>query len=223
VVGDCSVHASWDAYFRRVDAGAPPGSAFVPPPGLQTPVAGAATPAVAPSPAAAATSPSAVREQLSLVHLIRAYQVRGHEVAVCDPLGLRNRPIDSVPELDYRTYGWSEADLGRVVDLTGIAAMKGFLSESGRMTLRDLLSALQRTYCGSVGWEYMHIISRDKCNWLRERVEVFAPSPFSKAKKMQTLDRLAWADQFERFLAQKFNTAKRFGQLARRGCVCVCV
>lgn len=71
----------------------------------------------------------AVREQLSLSHLIRAYQVRGHEVAVLDPLALHNRPVASVPELDYRAYGFAEADLDRTFDMTGIDGLKGFLGE----------------------------------------------------------------------------------------------
>jgi len=184
----------------------------VPPPGLQTPIT-----AKLAAPSGGATTPAAsapaIREQMSLVHLVRAYQVRGHEVAVLDPLSLRNRQLTSVPELDYRTYGFTEADLDRVFDLTAVSNVKGFLSlpAGAPLTLRVLLAALQNTYCGTVGWEYMHITSREKCNWIRERVEMVAPAPFTKTKKLQVLDRLMWADRFERFLAQKFNTAKRFG------------
>lgn len=210
----CSVHKSWDVYFRNVEAGLPPGAAFVPPPSVQpgfkaTPVS-----------AAGAASPAAVaqarKETLALTHLIRAYQVRGHEVAVLDPLGLRNRPVASVPELDYRTYGFSEGDLDRTFDATGVEGLAGFLgpsvlSSDGTVTLRALLSKLQSTYCGVVGWEYMHIQSRDKCNWLRERVEMATVPPLAKERKLQVFDRLAYADHFERYLANKFNTAKRFG------------
>jgi len=117
----CSVHASWATYFKGVEAGLPPGAAFTPPPALQTAFA---APAAAP---AGAVSASAVKERLALAHLIRAYQVRGHEVAVLDPLALRNRPIASVHELDYRDYGFSEADLDRPFDMTGIDGLKGFL------------------------------------------------------------------------------------------------
>lgn len=57
----------------------------------------------------------------------------------------------------------------------------------------------------------MHILERDKCNWLRERIEKFKEQAYPKEKRLQIFDRLAYADIFERFLAQKFNTAKRFG------------
>lgn len=98
----------------------------MPPPATQTAF-------VAPSASATAASSSASSaagaERLALAHLIRAYQVRGHETAVLDPLALRNRPISAIPELDYRSYGFTEADLDRPFDLTGVEGLKGFLGE----------------------------------------------------------------------------------------------
>ena len=203
-----SVHKSWDVYFRNVEAGLPPGAAFAPPPSLQPGFKATAAPAPA--------SPRAAKEALALTHLIRAYQVRGHEVAVLDPLGLRNRPLASVGELDYRVYGFAPADLDRAFDASGVEGLAGFLGPTvlqadGTVTLRALLAKLQATYCGVVGWEYMHINSRDKCNWLRERVELARTPALSKEHKLRVFDRLAHADHFERYLANKFNTAKRFG------------
>ncbi len=153
----CSVHASWSTYFKNVEAGLPPGAAFVPPPSLQP-----GFKAVAASvPSGAGLSAAAVKERIALTHLIRAYQVRGHEVAVLDPLGLRNRPLETLDELDYRAYGFVEADLGRTFDTTGIEGIKGFLGPDmgpdGTVTLKQLLERLQTTYCGTIGWDYMHM------------------------------------------------------------------
>jgi 2-oxoglutarate dehydrogenase E1 component len=50
----------------------------------------------------------------------------------------------------------------------------------------------------------MHIPDRDRCNWLRERIETPEPVPFSRKEKLHTLDRLAWSDMFETFLANKY-------------------
>ena len=208
------MHKSWDAFFRNVDAGHAPGSAFTPPPGVQS----FSYASSAASSAAAAPSgrdfERAVVERLAISHLIRAYAVRGHEVAVLDPLALRNRSLASVPELDYKQHGFSEADLDRTFDVRGVAHLKGFLGAeagAGVMTLRALLARLQTTYCGNIGWEYMHMNSQEKCNWLRERVELAQPPSYSREKRMHIFDRLAYSDQFERYLANKFNTAKRFG------------
>lgn len=206
---------SWDAYFKGVDAGAPPGSAFTAPPERGA--------AFAPSPRRDVSDASVeriVHERLALAHLIRAYQARGHEVAVLEPLGLRNRPLASVSELDYTSYGFREADLDRTFEMKGVEGFSGFLGATGgggggssstSITLRGLLARLKATYCGTTGWEYMHMSNRDKCNWVREHCEVASPPPLSKAKVMQIFDRLAYSVQFEAYLANKFNTAKRFG------------
>ena len=46
----------------------------------------------------------------------------------------------------------------------------GFLG-AGAVTLGTLLEQLQHTYCGKVGFEFMHLQSRAVVNWFRDRVE----------------------------------------------------
>ena len=205
----CSVHKSWDAYFRAVDGGKSPEAAFAVPPAPGS--AAAAAPLFAGAP-----SRESGLDRLALSHLIRAYQMRGHEVARLDPLGLANRPLADVEELSAGRYGFSPADMSRTFDPRGVEGLKGFLGPDvlaggGGVTLSALLAKLSDTYCGSVGWEYAHIRDSVKTNWIRERVETATPPVFSKPEKLQIFDRLAYADHFERFLANKFNTAKRFG------------
>ena len=69
----------------------------------------------------------------------------------------------------------------------------------------------RQTYCGTVGYEYMHIPDRDRCNWLREKIEAPTSISFSKDRKAVILDRLMWGHLFEAFLSQKWTAAKRFG------------
>lgn len=59
--------------------------------------------------------------------------------------------------------------------------------------------------------QYMHMPDREKCNWLRDRIELSTPFKFSNERKKMILDRLAWSDMFETFLANKYAAAKRFG------------
>ena len=75
------------------------------------------------------------------------------------------------PELDYKYHGFTDADLDRPLNLLGTATggNKGFLdilgSRPANMTLRQVVASLQKTYCSTLGVEYMHIGSKEKCNW----------------------------------------------------------
>jgi 2-oxoglutarate dehydrogenase E1 component len=116
-------------------------------------------------------------------------------------------------QLEIESYGFTQKDLDRPIDLSGLGTnVKGALAKlSGTSTtLRELIEHLEKIYCSSVGVEYMHIRSRDECNWIRERIEV-EPTPLSKDQKLKILERLNYSETFEYFLSQKFNTAKRFG------------
>jgi hypothetical protein len=43
-----------------------------------------------------------------------------------------------------------------------------------RVTLRQVVARLEATYCNTLGVEYMHMRSREKCNWIRRKVRVCA-------------------------------------------------
>ena len=64
---------------------------------------------------------------------------------------------------------------------------------------------------GSIGVEYTHIPDRKQCDWLRARIEVPKRFTFTKEEKRMILDRLIWSDSFERFVATKWSSEKRFG------------
>jgi len=52
--------------------------------------------------------------------------------------------------------------------------------------------------------------SREKCNWIRERIEA-DPEPFTKEDHKLMLDRMTFAESFENFLGLKYGSYKRFG------------
>lgn len=159
--------------------------------------------------AAAAVSNQTIQESQRLMLLVRAYQVMGHTAAALDPLGLLERK--ETQELDPAFYGFTEKDLDREFFI-GVWNQEGFLSENRPVrTLREILTRLRETYCGTVGYEYMHIPSRSKCNWIRDRIETAEPPKFTVEKKLNVLDRLTWGEKFESFLNNKYSAAKRFG------------
>ena len=91
--------------------------------------------------------------------LIRAYRERGHIQARIDPLSQNSR---YVPELDPQYYGFGDADMDRLVVCES-------MRQSGRMTLRALISRLREIYCGSIGFQYLHIDDNGREAKLRRR------------------------------------------------------
>jgi len=201
-----SVHKSWDAYFKTGNFTAPPTLVSDATQVSSGPVA-AQGPAVQGGVVLSAGG-------AKVLQMVRAFQVRGHLLAKLDPLGLLP-PRPDHDDLRLETYGFSEADLDREIDVSSIGEflnMKGFLDrERGKVTLRKIYQRLCDTYCGSIGYEYMHIPSVEKCNWIRQKIETRDQLVFSREAKLQLLDRLTWADHFEQFLKNRWSTAKRFG------------
>jgi len=189
----------WSEYFQAVEAGEGPGTS-----------------------AAAAVDPNAI-DPVALKYIIRAFQVRGHEAANLDPLGQHQwRHGLKVPELTPEFHGFKASHMGMKVS-TSTKVMRGstggnagFLAGVGTlgnedMTLGQLIDTVRSTYCGSVGIEYMHILDRKRCNWIRQRVESPTWLMTDKELAKETYTRLCHADGFECFLGDKFKNTKRFG------------
>jgi 2-oxoglutarate dehydrogenase E1 component len=135
--------------------------------------------------------------------LIRSYRVRGHLEAQLDPLGLaKPKPH---PELDPKTYGFTEADMDRPIFLDMVLGKE-------TATLREILAICRASYCGPIGVEFMHIQDPDQKAWIQRRIEG-APwtTAFDAAAKREILQQLTEAEGFEAFCARKYVSTKRFG------------
>src|SRR5215470_8153877 len=145
----------------------------------------------------------ATRDSIRALMLIRAYRIRGHLHANLDPLGLEPRKDDE--ELDPRSYGFVDADFDRRIFLDKVLGL-----EFG--TLRDILAILQRTYCQTLGVEFMHISDPVQKAWIQERIEGKDKEiSFTREGKRAILSKLIEADGFEKFCDVKFTGTKRFG------------
>jgi 2-oxoglutarate dehydrogenase E1 component len=159
------------------------------------------------SPAAPSASAEAARRQvldsLRALMLIRSYRVRGHLEAQLDPLGLTAPKAH--PELDPKTYGFTEADMDRPIFLD-------FVLGKESATLREIMAICRASYCGPIGVEFMHIQDPDQKSWIQRRIEG-APwlTAFDAATKKELLADLTKAEGFEAFCAKKFVGTKRFG------------
>lgn len=142
-------------------------------------------------------------KQVRVLQLIGAYRNRGHEVASLDPLGLTI--LETIKELDPFYHELEGADLDASFNVGSYAA------SNETMVLRDLIASLKRTYCGSVGAEYMHITNTDEKRWLQNRIESCESKPsFSYEAKNRFIEELSATEGLERYLGSKFPGAKRF-------------
>ena len=144
-----------------------------------------------------------IHDHLRVIMLIRAYRVRGHLNARLDPLGLTHN--DQHPELDYRSYGFTDADLDREFYLDYVLGLE-------KATLRQIMEVLQQTYSGTVGFEFMHIQDPEQKAWIQARIEGTGGIFGSTAEEQrEVLEQLTETEGFEQFLHVKFPGTKRFG------------
>jgi len=145
----------------------------------------------------------ATRDSIHALMLIRAYRARGHFHAKLDPLGLE--PEKNEEELDPTSYGFTEADMDRKIFLDNVLGLQ-FAS------LREIVAILRRTYCQTLGVEFMHISNAAQKAWIQERIEGRDKEiTFTREGKRAILNKLAEAEGFEKFLDVKFTGTKRFG------------
>jgi len=153
---------------------------------------------------ASAVSSEHEKKQIEVLRLIQAYRVRGHQAAQLDPLGLQQRTAPA--DLAINNYGLTDADLDTVFR-TGDLAMV-----NGQATLREIVNALQETYCRTIGAEYMHIVDSEQRSWFVQRLESVRGRPeFSPEIKSHLLERLTAAEGLEKYLGTKYPGTKRFG------------
>ena len=144
------------------------------------------------------------RKQVQVQRLINAYRIRGHQRAALDPLGLMQR--ERVPDLELSFHDLSPADLDTVFQI----GMQNFSMPEGK--LKDIIAALEKTYCGSVGAEYMHIVDTEERLWLQNRLEAVMGKPeFPTEVKTHLLERLTAAEGLEKYLQSRYPGTKRFG------------
>ena len=133
--------------------------------------------------------------------LVYAYCSLGHTIARVDPLA-ETRPQN--PLLSLRELGFSDADLD-------LRVSSKFFLDNRAMTLREMVSGLERIYADSIGSEFMHIQDPRVREWIRKRLET-RPHKHSTPAAVQValLRALLEAESFEIFLHTRYVGQKRF-------------
>ncbi|HLL56179.1 MAG TPA: 2-oxoglutarate dehydrogenase E1 component [Myxococcaceae bacterium] len=143
--------------------------------------------------------------QAKVDQTIYAFRLRGHLLAKLDPLGRPRPPLEHAADLSMVNENhFSQAELEQLVDPNEVFQQK-------RVRLADLMTRLRRTYCDSIGVEYMTLLDSDRRRWLMPRMEhhenhVEPAVP----EQLRILEKLTYAEQFEGFLHTKYLGAKRF-------------
>ncbi len=145
----------------------------------------------------------AVLDSIRALMLIRAYRIRGHLIADIDPLGMRDQTPH--PELDPKSYGFTEADMDRPIFIDKVLGLD-------IATMRQIMDIVKRTYCGTFALQYMHISNPEEASWLKERIEGYDKEiTFTREGRKAILNKLVEAEGFEKFLHVKYMGTKRFG------------
>ena len=148
-------------------------------------------------------SRAAALDSIRAIQMVRAYRVIGHLEAELDPLHLSPRTPHA--QLDPAFYGFHDADLDRPVFVGGVLGLEA-------ATPRRMVDILKRTYCGRIGYEFMHINDAEQKDWLQRRIE--GPDKeiaFTPEGRRAILNKLVEAEGFEKFCGVRFLGTKRFG------------
>jgi 2-oxoglutarate dehydrogenase E1 component len=143
-------------------------------------------------------------KQVQVLQLISSYRVRGHQKASLDPLSLMHR--ERVPDLELGFHNLSQIDTSTIFQTGSL-----FISKE-RASLKDIINTLERIYCNSIGYEYMHIVNLEEKQWIQQRIESNDGNPsFENEVKRHLLERLTAAEGLEKHLDSKYPGTKRFG------------
>ncbi len=145
----------------------------------------------------------ASKDSVRAIMLIRAYRIRGHLIANLDPLSLQKK--EEHPELKPETYGFEKKDYQRKIFLDGVLGLQ-------YADLNQIIKILKKTYCSTIGYEFMHMGDPEEKAWIRNRIE--GPEKdisFTVNGKKAILNKIIQAEGFEKYLHVKFVGTKRFG------------
>ncbi len=149
----------------------------------------------------AATSTNVLAKEFRVYRLIESYRARGHLVSTTNPIRER---VNRLPRLSLEDHGLQASDLEASFSIGETLGLK-------QPKLKEIVSHLQKIYCGSIGAEFMHINDTEIRDWFQQRFEQEASHrelPLEKKKRI--LSKLNEAVVFENFLHTKYVGQKRF-------------
>jgi probable 2-oxoglutarate dehydrogenase E1 component DHKTD1 len=114
----------------------------------------------------------------------------------------KNLSSRELPQLDPGRYGLTDS---QIFDL------KGILDAENVNQLNKLKHKLDQIYCGNVGAEFSYVQSEEEKDWLVENFENTQSQTIDEGTKKKIAELLLQSQAWDRFLATKFPTVKRYG------------
>lgn len=143
-----------------------------------------------------------INKQVQVLQLINAYRFMGHRAAQFNPLVRTD--VSDIAELKLSEHNLNPADLD-------IEFNTGSLFYGQKARLSEIVNVLRKTYCGSIGAEYMHITETTEKRWIQHYLESSQGQPeFDSTAKVKIMRQLVAAENFERYCHRKYVGQKRF-------------
>ncbi len=141
-------------------------------------------------------------KQVRVLQLINGYRVKGHERARLDPLNMSEQ--SEIKEMTLAGNSLSEADFDTVFNTGSLFGVED-------APLREIIERVEKTYCGTIGSEYMHIEDRAQKRWIQVQIETSLATPnFREGRRNRIMDRIIAAENLEKYLHTRYIGQKRF-------------
>ncbi|CAG9863171.1 unnamed protein product [Phyllotreta striolata] len=147
-------------------------------------------------------SAEAKNKESNFFRLVTAYRQHGHKYSNINPVSL-SAHSSSMPELLINRYGFSESDNVNFDGIIHASRKEG--------SIKDAVKFLNRVYCSSIGAEYLHLEDEEEIEWLSRQLEALPTEEIDDATKINIATELLKSQCFDRFLAKKFTSVKRYG------------
>ncbi|HEX6791252.1 MAG TPA: 2-oxoglutarate dehydrogenase E1 component [Candidatus Krumholzibacteria bacterium] len=104
----------------------------------------------------------------------------------------------------YRRWGYLQADIDPLQRMAPFEHPD--IADARSLGSREDNDKWRAIYCGAIGFEFMHMVERERVEWMRDAIEAGPPPVDSR----WVLSRLMDTELFERFLHLKYVGSKRF-------------
>ncbi|XP_066134886.1 2-oxoadipate dehydrogenase complex component E1 isoform X3 [Saccopteryx bilineata] len=136
-----------------------------------------------------------------LARLVTAYCEHGHKAAKINPLFTGQALQENVPEIQ-----------ALVQTLQGPFNTTGLLNMGkDEASLEEVLAHLNQIYCGQISIETSQLQSQEEKDWFARRFEELEKETFTTEERKNLSKLMLESQEFDRFLATKFATVKRYG------------